>query len=207
MLSLLFTKIIAFLPTYTVSDILRKSYRILYPYPEKLTLHGSGSIFNSCKLMMDYGDINHISIDEDCEVRLLVKNKGEDEVVVFNDGLAVLLYVAKISNCLPSDHTEVCHIIQYLQSISKQSIPDIISKFREDSEWACGYSQPSVIDFFLMTNISAEQAKDKEDIKSYAFDLFFYLDSPCPDIFDDESKEPYEKEHDAAEENNVKKYL
>ena len=184
------------LPVSYLKNILRKAYFVLYPPPETVTLYGSGPVHKAASLMLDYGDLNHKLIEEDVGVRLRISKNNNTDDIILEDPLAILLYVSKLANCIPSDHFEVCRMIQYIQTMTIQSVSDIARKFRKNTTWAFGYSQPSVIDFYIISNITEEDMNSDDIVRDYILDLYFYLDTVCPVEYHDDEEEDDEEEDD-----------
>ena len=159
-----------------------------------MTLYGSGTVYKACVLMLDYGDVNHKLMTEDMGMRLRISKSNNTDDIILEDPLAILLYISKISNCLPHDHFEVCRVIQVLQTMALQIASDFAREFRQESSWALGYSHPSVIDFYIVSNMAEEDMHGDNDVKDYIFDLYFYLDTPYPVYYnsDDDGNEAYD---------------
>lgn len=182
------------LPVSYLKNILRKAHFVLYPPPETVTLYGSGPIHKAVSLMLDYGDLNHKVIEEDVVLRLRISKNNNTDDIILEDPLAILLYVSKLANCIPSDHFEVCRMIQYLQTMTLQSVSDLAREFRKNTTWAFGYSQPSVIDFYIISNMTEEDMNSDDIVRDYIFDLYFYLDTVCPVEYHDDDEEGEEED-------------
>lgn len=189
-----------FLPRRILANILIKAYDILYPPPAMVTLYGTGLVHKTCSLMMDYGDIaNNISDDEQSTLKLRISKSNHTDDIILEDPLAILLYISKISNCLPVDHFEMCRTIQVFNNTKIDCIPDFICEFRQHTTWAFGYAQPTLIDFYMIANITEADVKLHRDIRYYMYDLYFHLDSPYP-VWYDESESTVEHNCDTDDE-------